>query len=117
MKKILLILAVLVASYVVYITVADRKDPIVHPNGQLFAGTAKCAQCHSEIVKDFLATAHHLTSQIADEHSIKGPLKEPNNIYWFNDHDKVVIEKQKKYIFQVGYSSGKFIGAHQFDII
>src|SRR5258708_1417968 len=118
MKKTFLILSVLVASYVVYITIVSQKEiPVVHPNGQLFAGTAKCAQCHSEIFKNFLTTAHHLTTQIADEHSIKGSLKKPDKNYWFNDHDKVVIEKQKKYIFQVGYSSGKFIGAHQFDIV
>lgn len=118
MKKALLtLLLVAIGSVIAYNYFTREKEiPIIHPSGQYFAGTAKCAQCHADIVKSFLNTAHHKTTQIADENTIKGSFKEPDNVYWFNDIDKIVMEKQKDHLFQVGYSGDKFIGAHEFDI-
>src|SRR5258706_15539540 len=119
MKKTFVFLLLIAITLIIYYNYLHRikEVVIVHPNGQIFAGTIKCAQCHSDIAKSFLTTAHHFTTQVADEHSIKGSFKEPDNVYWFNDRDKVVMEKQKEYFFQVGYSLDKFIGAHQFDIV
>ena len=37
-----------------------------------FAGTQSCRACHQEIVETYVQTAHFKTSQLAEEHSIKG---------------------------------------------
>jgi hypothetical protein len=118
MKKLLLPIAILTIVFIIYVSLTSKKREvaIIHPNGQAFAGTAKCAQCHADIAKNFLTTGHHLTTQPADENSIKGPLTEPDNIFWFNQTDKVVLAKAKGHVYQVGFSSGKWMDSLRVDI-
>lgn len=45
-----------------------------------YAGDAACRSCHQEKVDAYLRTAHHLTSQPADQNSILGKFTEGENI-------------------------------------
>jgi hypothetical protein len=41
-------------------------------SGEAYAGDEACRSCHEEEFKTYQATAHHLTSRVADAHSIAG---------------------------------------------
>ena len=45
-----------------------------------YVGDAACRSCHREKVDSYLVTAHHLTSQPADQKSILGRFTEGDNI-------------------------------------
>jgi hypothetical protein len=45
-----------------------------------FAGDDACLSCHREKVEAYFHTAHHLTSQMADQHSILGKFTDGENI-------------------------------------
>jgi hypothetical protein len=45
-----------------------------------YAGDAACRTCHQDKVDTYLSTAHHLTSQAADQNSILGKFSDGENI-------------------------------------
>src|SRR5271163_3642951 len=50
------------------------------PSRESYVGDQACRSCHEEEFKTYQATAHHLTSQVADAHSIAGSFT-PDNIF------------------------------------
>jgi predicted CXXCH cytochrome family protein len=90
----------------------EKKDP----RDAVFAGSEKCAKCHSDIYNSYLHTAHFQTSAPASIHNIHGSFAAGKNVFNFNSHLKVVMEKRKDGLYQVAYLDGKQTEAHRFDI-
>ena len=84
--------------------------------GDMFAGSAACVNCHSNIYKNYRHTAHFLTTRLADIHSIGGSFNHGKNEFYFSKHQKVVMEQRKDGLYQVAYVNGKEINAKRFDI-
>lgn len=55
----------------------ERSQP---PSRDQFAGDQSCATCHQREAQSYAATAHHLTSQPADRHSILGSFSPGANV-------------------------------------
>ncbi len=61
--------------------ISNSQEIITNYNGEQFAGSSTCANCHKNIYKTHLKTAHYLTSQPATEKHIKGSFEPGKNIY------------------------------------
>jgi len=94
-----------------------EKIVILNSEGQQFAGSAICQNCHHEIYDSFIHTPHYLTSQPAQKNYIKGNFDEGSNIYIYNYFDKVVMEDRDNSFYQVEYYHDKEKSAHRFDIV
>lgn len=86
-------------------------------NFQEFTGEAKCAVCHKKIYENHIHTSHFLTSQPAIEKYIKGSFEKGKNIYPYNDHLFVGMEKRDSGFYEVAYSRGVEKIARRFDIV
>ncbi len=67
---------------------ADYFSPPVlatHANGRMFVGSESCRECHAEIYKTHIETAHFKTSARADQHSIKGSFTKGSNTVELQD--------------------------------
>lgn len=82
-----------------------------------FAGAAACITCHKSIYETFIHTSHFLTSQPASEKNIKGSFKKGKNIFPFNDHLFVSMEKRDSGLYQVAHLNGVEKVAKRFDIV
>jgi len=87
------------------------------PRGENYAGPAACLKCHSYVAKDYLHSAHFLTSRTATAGTVSGSFKAESNTVIYNDQQKVVMEKQHGGLFQVLYTNGKLTTRKRFDII
>jgi len=86
-------------------------------NFKQFAGAATCMKCHKEIYESFIQTNHFLTSQPASEKYIKGSFEKGKNIFPFNDHLYVSMEKRDSGLYQVAWQHGIEKIAKRFDIV
>ncbi|KAA9038198.1 hypothetical protein FW778_15735 [Ginsengibacter hankyongi] len=86
-------------------------------NFKQFAGEATCIKCHKNIYESFIHTSHFLTSQPALEKYIKGSFEKGRNIFPFNDHLYVSMEKRDSGLFQVAWQRGVEKIAKRFDIV
>lgn len=86
-------------------------------NFKQYAGVAACMKCHKEIYESFIHTNHFLTSQPASEKYIKGSFEKGKNIFPFNDHLYVSMEKRDSGLFQVAWQHGVEKIAKRFDIV
>lgn len=62
---------------------SDYYTPVVlatHDNGEQFVGSETCMECHADIYKSHLQTAHFNTSAVADAKNIKGSFEKGENI-------------------------------------
>jgi hypothetical protein len=69
-------------------TESDYFNPEVlatHFNGEQFVGSETCLECHADIYKTHLETAHYNTSAIADSKTVKGSFKNGANILDLKD--------------------------------
>ena len=82
-----------------------------------FAGVATCMKCHKEIYESFVHTNHFLTSQPAEERYIKGSFERGKNVFPFNDHLYVSMEKRDSGLYQVAWQRGVEKIAKRFDIV
>ncbi|UII80393.1 multiheme c-type cytochrome [Flagellimonas sp. CMM7] len=88
----MLLTAVVVFWLVTFFNAPIESDyqPIIpiaeHSNGQSFAGSTACAQCHSDIYSSHIKTAHFNSSAVANELNIKGSFKENGNVLHFNEN-------------------------------
>ena len=57
---------------------------------QGYVGDARCTACHQAKSLSYLHTAHHLTSQLPDEHSILGSFTEGSNVLKISDPAPVI---------------------------
>ena len=97
------------------------KSPIISDerkvNFKQFAGQATCIKCHKNIYESFVHTSHFLTSQPASEKYIKGSFEKGKNIFPFNDHLFVSMEKRDSGLYQVAHLRGVEKIAKRFDIV
>ena len=64
------------------VTISDYLEPEIvatHYNGKNFVAQDTCIECHEDIFKSHVKTAHYNTSAIANEEHIKGKLAEGSN--------------------------------------
>jgi len=69
-------------------TESDYYNPEVlatHDNGEHFVGSETCKECHTDIYKTHLKTAHYNTGAMADSTNIKGSFKLGSNILDLKD--------------------------------
>ena len=94
-------------------------EPIaVHTNGKYFAGSQTCAQCHLNIYKTHIETAHYNSSAIANQDNIKGSFESGKNQFNLNDHIKFSMEKKNDGFYQKTlYDSDSIINLSRIDIV
>ena len=71
-----------------------------HWNGNGFAGSTTCIQCHSDIYKSHINTAHYKTSARADSLNIKGSFKTGENTFTFKDRALFTMIKTDSGFYQ-----------------
>ena len=99
-----------------YVTV----EPLLeHSNGKKFMGSKSCAECHSDIYKTHLETAHFKTSYLADITTIKGNLNSGKNSFILNNLFEFSIEATDSGVFErVEMKSNKnLISSSKLDIV
>lgn len=77
-------------------TESDYFNPKVlatHFSGEQFVGSETCLECHADIYKTHLETAHYNTSAIADSMTVKGSFKNGANILDLKDVSFVMRQK------------------------
>ncbi|MEE2872766.1 MAG: multiheme c-type cytochrome [Candidatus Latescibacterota bacterium] len=63
----------------------QAKEPIFV--GDSYIGPAACQGCHPDKYEGFIQTAHHITSRLADAHSIAGDFTEQAAFMWTRNDD------------------------------
>jgi hypothetical protein len=94
-----------------------NKTKTADPRGENYAGSAACLKCHSDMAKNYLHSAHFLTSRNATAATVSGSFQPDSNTVVYNDRQKVVMEKHPGGLFQVLYTSGKLTTRKRFDLI
>jgi len=96
----------------------DKKSEEPKPRtGSNYVGSANCAGCHKDIYASHLATAHHLTSQPAEEKLIKGSFVPGKNVFAYSEFVAVAMEKRDSGFFQAEYVNGERKKSRRFDIV
>jgi len=81
--------ALLVVAVAAWVTMAAQSSSArrakaaatAPPSRDLYAGDAACQKCHEAEFATYQTTGHHLTSQVADAHSIAGKFDAGANIF------------------------------------
>ncbi len=61
-------------------------DPLAtHDNGKKFSGSEACAECHEDLYKTHMETAHFKSSSIANLETVKGSFKKHKNEFHLSD--------------------------------
>ncbi len=116
MKKFLVVILILaVLAVIVYLKF--KGVPPTDPRGELYAGTAKCMKCHSDISHSAMLTAHYLSSSAASPKTVHGSFAAGSNVFDFGQGRKIVMEKLDSGMFQTYYINGKVKERHRFDIV
>lgn len=77
-----------------------------HPNGMLYVGMETCVECHPEIVKSHLLTAHYKTSKKTAELNYFDQFLEANNKVILSDGASLIVRKEGAQFFQEAYAPG-----------
>jgi len=94
-----------------------EKVIITNFNGERFAGSFTCKNCHQSICDSFLLTPHYLTSRPTAKQHIKGEFHSGKNIFIYNLSYQIAMEDRDSGLFQVEYYHGVEKKARRFDII
>jgi hypothetical protein len=120
-KKAFLAIALICSSVFIFTTCMNEAplEPAIVQNykGEQFAGSASCMQCHQEIAKSHLETAHYLTSREAAPNYFKGSFDPGKNSFDYNADQKVSLEIRDKDFYQVEYVHGEEKTGRRMDII
>ena len=67
----------------------EQPSPIIEPVSAdtAYIGPTACGECHSDKYEGFIKTAHHITSQLADAHSIAGNFAPDAAVMWTRDRN------------------------------
>lgn len=84
---------------------------------QQFAGSASCAGCHKKIYDTHIHTAHHLSSQPANDTTVKGSFEPGKNSFSYSARTQVKMEKRDSGLYQVAYTDGVQKTLHPFDMV
>ncbi|NHF58537.1 hypothetical protein FK220_004260 [Flavobacteriaceae bacterium TP-CH-4] len=63
----------------------DLEPVAYHENGQGFVGSESCRECHADLYRSHMKTAHHRTSSVTDSGSVRGNFEAGRNTYNLND--------------------------------
>ena len=100
---IFVVLAVIIFSLSQCMSNSNDSVIIKNNQGEQFAGSASCAGCHKTICDSFMHTAHHLSSSIADENTIKGSFEKGKNTFVFGN-TIVAMESNDDSFYQTQYN-------------
>lgn len=115
-KKINIVAAIGAIMFsVVYLQCKNSKP--ADPRGELYAGAATCAKCHSNIYNTYLHTAHYVATVPATVNTVHGSFAKNSNIFNFSPSQKIVMDKRDSGLFQTYYLNGKVAESHRFDIV
>ena len=95
---------------------SDTTEATGKINFQQFAGSSSCAGCHKNIYDSHIHTAHYLSSQPAGDKNIKGNFQAGKNLFVFDSHNTIVMERRNNGYYQVQYVNGVEKKARRFDI-
>ena len=90
---------------------------INHPNGQQFAGSASCQNCHRDLYQTHLTTAHYRTSQPATGATVRGSFATGQNDFPFGPNARVLAERRAGKLYQVGYVDDREVMAQPFNLV
>jgi len=91
--------------------------PSPDPRGPEYSGSSKCVNCHQEISYSYAHTAHFLSTQIANEKTVKGNFSNDSNELWINDSTRIMMEKRDSGLYQVLYLNNKQETQRRFDLL
>jgi hypothetical protein len=115
-KKINIVTAIGAIMFsVVYLQCKSSKP--ADPRGDLYAGAAACAKCHSDIYNTYLHTAHYVATVPATVNTIHGSFAKNFNVFNFSPSQKIVMERRDSGLFQTYYLNGKVAESRRFDIV
>ena len=126
MRKKRLLLSVLFLVALTYFlinirqTLSYQKPEVLatHYNGEQFVGSLTCMECHSDIYKTHLLTAHHNTSALANTENIGGSFEPGSNKVDLDDVELIMkVENDTFYQFTKFKNSNKQMSPEQFDIV
>lgn len=87
--------------------IKNDEEQLTNSEGEQFAGSATCTNCHRDIYDDHIRTAHFLTSQPATDEYVKGSFETGKNAFYFNKSVAVAMEKRDNGFYQVEYFRGE----------
>ena len=94
-------------------------EPVaIHTNGKHFAGSSTCIECHVNIYKTHIETAHFNSSAIANKNNIKGSFENGKNIYELNEQIHLTMQaKQDTFYQNAFYQNDSLINSQRIDIV
>lgn len=111
------VIVIMIFSPVLFDNCSQNKTGVRPDSGpEQFAGSKTCAQCHKDIYEEHLQSLHHLTSALANEHTLKGDFDSANKIF-INDHLFIAAEKKRDSFYQTAYSHGVAKLSRPFNIV
>lgn len=120
-KRTLLVISLIglcILAFTLWISCTNHKSAVItSPEGQQYAGSEACRNCHKPIYDSFIHTAHYLTSRIASKKYIRGSFAEGHNTFAFTDRMKVVMTEKEGRLFQTAWLNGKPERTESFDIV
>src|ERR1700754_4195307 len=86
------------------------------PRGEVYAGSATCVKCHSNVYGSYMHTAHFQTSRMASESTINGSFVKGANFFDYGNGLRVTMEKRGDSLYQVGHINGKETESARFEL-
>lgn len=83
----------------------------------LYAGSASCGKCHTDLYNKHLKTAHYLTSQEANEETIMGSFAEGKNVYTYTPLLNMLMHKTDSGLYQSVNYKGERKKDFRFDLV
>lgn len=115
-KRQLLIIGCIVGCIILLSRCVGDRPEEKSLRGPGYAAVESCQGCHADVYRDYLQTAHFLTSAIADQQSVKGSFNAPNNVFHFPNQVEVRMEEKAGRLFQNIYQAGREKESLPFDI-
>lgn len=116
-----LVLSAIIICVFFFVKCTESGKPVTEESAPIkfeeFAGSAKCAGCHSDIYNSHIQTAHYLTAKPAEENFIKGSFEKGKNTYAYNPSILLAMEKRDSGLYQVAYFNGAEKRAMRFDMV
>jgi hypothetical protein len=103
-RFVLIIAGMLTAGFLFVTCMGPGKEDNTQPLA--YAGSAACADCHRDIYRSHIQTAHYLTSQPSTEKNVRISADPAENKFYYNPDLYIAVEKRKDSFYQVEYADG-----------
>ncbi len=115
-KKISVIVAALFFAILIFVScIENNQDKDIR--GAEYAGSQTCVNCHKDISEHYLHNAHERTSRLASGKNISGNFTAPNNVFAYNDSEKIIMRKTDSGFYQTQYIHSEEKRSERFDIV